>query len=90
MVQRSLACLRASVNNNRLATLSNTYTTALMAYVFTLAGDTVTRGVCMAHLDSVAVTGGKPDLEVTSELILPSARAKKTTSPFVFGFSFLL
>uniref|UniRef100_A0A672JGD3 Alpha-macroglobulin receptor-binding domain-containing protein n=1 Tax=Salarias fasciatus TaxID=181472 RepID=A0A672JGD3_SALFA len=38
--------------------LSNTYTTALMAYVFTLAGDTETRNHLLQHLDSVAVREG--------------------------------
>ncbi|KAG7235148.1 hypothetical protein INR49_003137, partial [Caranx melampygus] len=39
VVKKSLSCLKESIGN-----LSNTYTTALLAYVFTLAGDTETRG----------------------------------------------
>ncbi|XP_031696935.1 murinoglobulin-2-like, partial [Anarrhichthys ocellatus] len=38
--------------------LSNTYTTALMAYVFTLAGDMETRGHLLGHLDSVSIQQG--------------------------------
>ncbi|XP_023270670.1 murinoglobulin-2-like, partial [Seriola lalandi dorsalis] len=37
---------------------SNTYTTALLAYVFTLAGDTETRDHLLQHLDTVAVKQG--------------------------------
>uniref|UniRef100_A0A668VEK2 Alpha-2-macroglobulin-like n=1 Tax=Oreochromis aureus TaxID=47969 RepID=A0A668VEK2_OREAU len=50
VVNNSLACLRESIND-----LSNTYTTALLAYVFTLAGDTETRAHLLQHLDTVAV-----------------------------------
>uniref|UniRef100_A0A672JDM6 Alpha-macroglobulin receptor-binding domain-containing protein n=1 Tax=Salarias fasciatus TaxID=181472 RepID=A0A672JDM6_SALFA len=53
VVVRSLACLKESMSD-----LSNTYTTALMAYVFTLAGDTETRNHLLQHLDSVAVREG--------------------------------
>ncbi|XP_035770105.1 alpha-2-macroglobulin-like [Neolamprologus brichardi] len=53
VVNNSLACLRASIND-----LSNTYTTALLAYVFTLAGDTETRAHLLQHLDTVAVREG--------------------------------
>uniref|UniRef100_A0A3B5LAV3 Alpha-2-macroglobulin bait region domain-containing protein n=1 Tax=Xiphophorus couchianus TaxID=32473 RepID=A0A3B5LAV3_9TELE len=37
---------------------SNTYTTALLAYVFTLAGDMETRAHLLQHLDSVAIKDG--------------------------------
>uniref|UniRef100_A0A3P9IP72 Alpha-2-macroglobulin-like n=1 Tax=Oryzias latipes TaxID=8090 RepID=A0A3P9IP72_ORYLA len=53
MVTRSLSCLKGSIND-----LSNTYTTALLAYVFTLAGDMETRAHLLQHLDRVAVKKG--------------------------------
>lgn len=39
--------------------MDNTYTAALMAYVFTLAGDMETRTQLLQHLDTVAVTEGE-------------------------------
>nr|XP_046244328.1 alpha-2-macroglobulin-like [Scatophagus argus] len=53
VVQKSLSCLRESISN-----LSNTYTTALLAYVFTLVGDTETRAHLLQHLDRVALQQG--------------------------------
>uniref|UniRef100_A0A3P9INP9 Alpha-2-macroglobulin-like n=1 Tax=Oryzias latipes TaxID=8090 RepID=A0A3P9INP9_ORYLA len=53
MVTRSLSCLKGSIND-----LNNTYTTALLAYVFTLAGDMETRAHLLQHLDRVAVKKG--------------------------------
>ncbi|XP_067363569.1 alpha-2-macroglobulin-like isoform X2 [Channa argus] len=53
MVRKSLLCLKKSIND-----LSNTYTTALLAYVFTLAGDMETRAHLLQHLDSVALDEG--------------------------------
>ncbi|XP_041666122.1 alpha-2-macroglobulin-like protein 1 isoform X2 [Cheilinus undulatus] len=53
MVQRSLSCLKQSIDN-----LSNTYTTALLAYVFTLAGEVETRALLLKHLDTVAIQEG--------------------------------
>ncbi|XP_017163865.1 alpha-2-macroglobulin-like isoform X2 [Poecilia reticulata] len=53
VVRKSLFCLRASIN-----TFSNTYTTALLAYVFTLAGEMETRNHLLQHLDSVAIKQG--------------------------------
>ncbi|XP_060902031.1 alpha-2-macroglobulin-like isoform X1 [Labrus mixtus] len=53
VVQRSLSCLRESMGN-----LSNTYTTALLAYVFTLAGDMQTRTLLLKHLGTVAIQQG--------------------------------
>ncbi|XP_041668406.1 alpha-2-macroglobulin-like [Cheilinus undulatus] len=52
-VQRSLSCLKESLDN-----LGNTYTTALLAYVFTLAGDMETRALLLRHLDTVAIQEG--------------------------------
>ncbi|XP_045929801.1 alpha-2-macroglobulin-like [Micropterus dolomieu] len=53
VVQKSLSCLRESISD-----FSNTYTTALLAYVFTLAGDTETRAHLLKHLDTVASNQG--------------------------------
>ncbi|XP_030601194.1 alpha-2-macroglobulin-like [Archocentrus centrarchus] len=53
VVNKSLACLKESISD-----LSNTYTTALLAYVFTLAGDMETRAHLLQHLDTVAVKEG--------------------------------
>uniref|UniRef100_A0A3B3CNL4 Alpha-macroglobulin receptor-binding domain-containing protein n=1 Tax=Oryzias melastigma TaxID=30732 RepID=A0A3B3CNL4_ORYME len=54
MVTRSLSCLKGSINE-----LNNTYTTALLAYVFTLAGDMETRAHLLQHLDKEAVKKGE-------------------------------
>ncbi|XP_034557120.1 murinoglobulin-1-like [Notolabrus celidotus] len=53
VVSNGLSCLKASLGD-----LSNTYATALMAYVFTLAGDLETRGQLLRHLDTVAIRSG--------------------------------
>ncbi|XP_038548725.1 alpha-2-macroglobulin-like isoform X2 [Micropterus salmoides] len=53
VVNKSLSCLRESISD-----LSNTYTTALLAYVFTLAGETETRAHLLKHLDTVASKQG--------------------------------
>ncbi|XP_074542611.1 alpha-2-macroglobulin-like protein 1 [Halichoeres trimaculatus] len=53
VVSNGLTCLRESLGD-----LSNTYATALMAYVFTLAGDMETRGRLLGHLDTVATRTG--------------------------------
>ncbi|XP_028274575.1 alpha-2-macroglobulin-like [Parambassis ranga] len=53
VVMKSLSCLKESLSD-----LSNTYTTALLAYVFTLAGDMETRAQLLQHLDTVSVTDG--------------------------------
>lgn len=54
VVNQSLSCLKESIGDFR-----NTYTTALMAYVFTLAGDIETRGLLLDHLDTVAIKEGE-------------------------------
>ncbi|XP_041850893.1 alpha-2-macroglobulin-like protein 1 [Melanotaenia boesemani] len=46
-------CLKESISG-----LSNTYTSALLAYVFTLAGDMETRAHLLKHLDTVAIKEG--------------------------------
>uniref|UniRef100_A0A3Q3LRP5 Alpha-2-macroglobulin-like 1 n=1 Tax=Mastacembelus armatus TaxID=205130 RepID=A0A3Q3LRP5_9TELE len=53
VMNKSLSCLKQSVSN-----LNNTYTTALLAYVFTLAGDMETRAQLLQHLDTVAIRQG--------------------------------
>ncbi|XP_068557776.1 alpha-2-macroglobulin-like isoform X1 [Cebidichthys violaceus] len=52
-VKKSVLCLKESMDD-----LSNTYITALMAYVFTLAGDMEARGYLLKHLDSVSIQQG--------------------------------
>ncbi|KAM8768605.1 alpha-2-macroglobulin-P-like [Acanthopagrus schlegelii] len=52
-VNRSLSCLKESISD-----LTNTYTTALLAYVFTLAGDMETRAHLLEQLDKVALNQG--------------------------------
>ena len=56
MVHNSMLCLKGSVSN-----LNNTYTTALMAYVFSLAGDLKTRNFLLQHLDTVASEQGESE-----------------------------
>ncbi|XP_044057400.1 alpha-2-macroglobulin-like isoform X2 [Siniperca chuatsi] len=53
VVKKSLSCLKGSISD-----LNNTYTTALLAYVFTLAGDLETRAHLLKHLDTVALNQG--------------------------------
>ncbi|XP_037336673.2 alpha-2-macroglobulin-like [Pungitius pungitius] len=52
-VEKSLSCLRESVGD-----FKNTYTTALLAYVFTLAGDMKARARLLKRLDSVSIPEG--------------------------------
>ncbi|XP_010869581.3 alpha-2-macroglobulin [Esox lucius] len=53
VVNSSLSCLRNSTSD-----LSNTYTTALLAYTFTLAGDMEMRTLLLQHLDKMALQKG--------------------------------
>uniref|UniRef100_A0A6Q2XF30 Alpha-2-macroglobulin bait region domain-containing protein n=1 Tax=Esox lucius TaxID=8010 RepID=A0A6Q2XF30_ESOLU len=53
VVNSSLSCLRNSTSD-----LSNTYTTALLAYTFTLAGDMEMRTLLLQHLDKIALQEG--------------------------------
>ncbi|MEQ2185164.1 hypothetical protein GOODEAATRI_015410, partial [Goodea atripinnis] len=53
VMKQSLSCLKEFIND-----FSNTYTTALLAYVFSLAGDMETRDHLLQHLDSVAIKDG--------------------------------
>ncbi|KAL1004891.1 hypothetical protein UPYG_G00051880 [Umbra pygmaea] len=53
VVLRGLSCLRNSTSN-----LSNTYTTALLAYTFTLARDMEVRNQLLQHLKKISVQQG--------------------------------
>ncbi|CAL8350313.1 unnamed protein product [Lota lota] len=53
LINKSMSCLRQSLGDK-----SNTYATALLAYVFTLAGDMETRTLLLEHLDKVATQEG--------------------------------
>uniref|UniRef100_A0A3Q0RXQ3 Alpha-2-macroglobulin domain-containing protein n=1 Tax=Amphilophus citrinellus TaxID=61819 RepID=A0A3Q0RXQ3_AMPCI len=84
VVNKSLACLKESISD-----LSNTYTTALLAYVFTLAGDMETRAHLLQHLDTVAVKEGETStsslsVEISSYVLL----AKLSASPTVLDLGY--
>ncbi|KAL2085402.1 hypothetical protein ACEWY4_018722 [Coilia grayii] len=51
--ENTLRFLKSSISD-----LSNTYTTALLAYTFSLAGEEDIRGQLLKHLDSVATSDG--------------------------------
>ncbi|KAI1893470.1 hypothetical protein AGOR_G00124050 [Albula goreensis] len=53
VVKKSLKCLKAASQEK-----DHLYTTALLAYTFTLAGDEKTRSALITHLDKVAKTTG--------------------------------
>ncbi|KAF4116471.1 alpha-2-macroglobulin-like [Onychostoma macrolepis] len=53
VITNALSCLRPFVGN-----LGNTYATALLAYTFSLAGETSTRSQLLKALDSVAISEG--------------------------------
>ncbi|XP_053177290.1 alpha-2-macroglobulin-like isoform X3 [Scomber japonicus] len=53
VVSKSLSCLKESTSD-----LNNTYTAAMLAYVFTMAGDMETRAQLLEHLDKVALHDG--------------------------------
>uniref|UniRef100_A0A7N8X3D8 Alpha-macroglobulin receptor-binding domain-containing protein n=1 Tax=Mastacembelus armatus TaxID=205130 RepID=A0A7N8X3D8_9TELE len=77
VMNKSLSCLKESVSN-----LNSTYTTALLAYVFTLAGDMETRAQLLQHLDTVAIrqateTSTSLPVEISSYVLL----AKLSASP---------
>uniref|UniRef100_A0A3B3XNS0 Alpha-macroglobulin receptor-binding domain-containing protein n=1 Tax=Poecilia mexicana TaxID=48701 RepID=A0A3B3XNS0_9TELE len=83
VVAQSLLCLKESIND-----FSNTYTTALLAYVFTLAGDMETRAHLLQHLDSVAIKDGESrfsaetsaslSVEISSYVLLAKLSASHT------------
>ncbi|XP_041795894.1 alpha-2-macroglobulin-like [Chelmon rostratus] len=88
VVNKSLSCLRESISD-----LSNTYTTALLAYVFTLAGDMETRAHLLKQLDTVAIneggflhwsqtatqTSASLSVEISSYVLLAKLSASPTT-----------
>ncbi|XP_077058469.1 alpha-2-macroglobulin-like protein 1 [Siphateles boraxobius] len=53
VIPKGLSCLRAVVGN-----LGNTYATALLAYTFSLAGETTTRSQLLTALDNLAISEG--------------------------------
>ncbi|XP_067387064.1 alpha-2-macroglobulin-like protein 1 [Emydura macquarii macquarii] len=53
MVKNSLECLRNAASN-----ATDIYTQALLAYVYSLAGDTVTRRLLLTELDQQAIKSG--------------------------------
>ncbi|KAL1279110.1 hypothetical protein QQF64_025783 [Cirrhinus molitorella] len=53
VITNALSCLRPVVGN-----LGNTYITALLAYTFSLAGETSTRSQLLTALDSIAISEG--------------------------------
>lgn len=53
MVKNSLQCLR-----NASSKATDLYTQALLAYVYSLAGDTVTRQLLLTKLDQQAIKSG--------------------------------
>ncbi|KAM9468622.1 alpha-2-macroglobulin-like [Clarias gariepinus] len=52
VVNKGLLCLKSSIGN-----MTNTYTTALMAYTFSLAGEKDLREQLLKELESVAIVG---------------------------------
>lgn len=54
VVSKGLSCLRSVIEN-----VENTYTTALLAYTFSLAKDTDTRQQLFKKLEDAAISDGK-------------------------------
>ncbi|XP_066514765.1 alpha-2-macroglobulin-like [Hoplias malabaricus] len=52
VVSKGLSCVKSSIGS-----LSNPYTTALLAYTFSLAGDNKSRGELLQKLDIIAISG---------------------------------
>ncbi|XP_077468386.1 alpha-2-macroglobulin-like [Stigmatopora argus] len=87
-VAQGLSCLKPAINDH-----SNIYTTALLAYVFTLAGDKETRANLLQYLDGIKIqedgfihwsqkstdTSQSLSVEITSYVLL----AKLGSSPTV-------
>ncbi|XP_051522156.1 alpha-2-macroglobulin-like [Myxocyprinus asiaticus] len=53
VVSKGLSCLRSVIGN-----LKNTYTSALLAYTFSLAGETDTRQTLLKELDDTSISDG--------------------------------
>ncbi|XP_039644653.1 alpha-2-macroglobulin-like protein 1 [Perca fluviatilis] len=93
-VNASLSCLKESISD-----LSNTYTTALLAYVFTLAGDMETRAHLLIHLDTIALqeggflhwsqtateTSASLSVEISSYVLLAKLSASPTVEDLVYA-----
>ena len=60
--EKTLTFLKSSVSD-----LSNTYSTALLAYTFSLAGEEDLRSQLLKHLDSVATSDGMKHFSVPEE-----------------------
>ncbi|XP_008296524.1 alpha-2-macroglobulin-P-like [Stegastes partitus] len=96
VLRKSLSCLRESISD-----FSNTYTTALMAYVFTLAGDMKTRALLLDHLDTVAIreggffhwsqtsakTSASLSVEISSYVLMAKLSASPTNDDLVYASS---
>uniref|UniRef100_A0A3B4ZRW9 Alpha-2-macroglobulin-like n=1 Tax=Stegastes partitus TaxID=144197 RepID=A0A3B4ZRW9_9TELE len=65
VVNKSLSCLKEYVRD-----FNNTYTTALMAYVFSLAGDMETQGRLMYWSQKSAETSASLSVEITSYVLM--------------------
>uniref|UniRef100_A0A6Q2YEL4 Alpha-2-macroglobulin-like n=1 Tax=Esox lucius TaxID=8010 RepID=A0A6Q2YEL4_ESOLU len=84
VVTSSLSCLRNSTSD-----LSNTYTTALLAYTFTLAGDMEMRTLLLQHLDKIGLlhwtqtsseTSASLAVEISSYVLLASLNVAPLSS----------
>ncbi|CAB1344316.1 unnamed protein product [Coregonus sp. 'balchen'] len=95
VVDRSLSCLKNSTSD-----LSNTYTTALLAYTFALAGDMETRAQLLQHLNTISLQEGgllhwsqsssetSPSLEVeTSAYVLLASLSASPLSTSDLGYA---
>uniref|UniRef100_A0A8C8DNJ9 Alpha-2-macroglobulin-like n=1 Tax=Oryzias sinensis TaxID=183150 RepID=A0A8C8DNJ9_9TELE len=96
VLNKSLLCLKSSLSN-----LSNTYTTALLAYVFTLAEDMETRDHLLKQLDNSAIREGgflhwsqtgteKSDslsVEITSYVLMAKLGASPTSEDLGYASS---
>uniref|UniRef100_A0A671V1T9 Alpha-2-macroglobulin domain-containing protein n=1 Tax=Sparus aurata TaxID=8175 RepID=A0A671V1T9_SPAAU len=79
-VNRSLSCLNESISD-----LNNTYTTALLAYVFTLAGDMETRAHLLEQLDKVALNQASLSVEISSYVLLAKLSASPTAEDLAYA-----
>lgn len=90
VLNKSLLCLKSSLSD-----LSNTYTTALLAYVFTLAEDMETRDHLLKQLDNSAIREGRlcPNVQIyitsAAAVLTFFVPSFKLTEVFVLGFHFL-
>ncbi|XP_075993239.1 alpha-2-macroglobulin-like [Genypterus blacodes] len=94
VVKHSLSCLKESLSN-----LTNTYTTALLAYVFTLAGDMPARAELLGRLEKVSIqqggflhwtqtaseTSASLSVEISSYVLLAKLGASPTAEDLGYG-----